>query len=95
MSLAHQDIKHIAKLARIRVNDSELTETTNSFNTILNLVDALQKVDTALVTPLAHPLEGVQRLRSDQVTEYNQRARHHAIAPAVAEGLYLVPKVIE
>ena len=45
--------------------------------------------------PLAHPLEATQRLRADQVTERNQREAYQAIAPAVENGLYLVPKVIE
>ena len=51
--------------------------------------------DTTGIEPLAHPLETTQRLRADVVTERNQRDAYQAIAPAVEEGLYLVPRVIE
>ncbi|MDL2424813.1 Asp-tRNA(Asn)/Glu-tRNA(Gln) amidotransferase subunit GatC, partial [Pseudomonas sp. BAgro211] len=62
---------------------------------ILGLIDAMQAVDTHGVEPLAHPLEATQRLRADAVTEENRREAYQAIAPAVEDGLYLVPKVIE
>ena len=55
----------------------------------------MQAVDTDGVEPLAHPLEATQRLRADAVTEENRREAYQAIAPAVEDGLYLVPKVIE
>lgn len=45
--------------------------------------------------PMAHPLDAVQKLRPDVVTETNQRDAFQAIAPATEDGLYLVPKVIE
>ena len=47
------------------------------------------------VPPLAHPIEASQRLRADEVAESDQRRRFQAIAPAVQDGLYRVPKVIE
>jgi aspartyl-tRNA(Asn)/glutamyl-tRNA(Gln) amidotransferase subunit C len=55
----------------------------------------MQAVDTSGIEPLAHPLEASQRLRVDQVTETNHREAYQAIAPAVENGLYLVPKVID
>ncbi len=55
----------------------------------------MQAVDTSGVEPLAHPLEATQRLRPDAVTETDHRDAYQTIAPAVEEGLYLVPKVIE
>ncbi len=55
----------------------------------------MQAVDTTGIEPLAHPLETTQRLRADEVTERNQRDAYQAIAPAVENGLYLVPRVIE
>jgi aspartyl-tRNA(Asn)/glutamyl-tRNA(Gln) amidotransferase subunit C len=54
-----------------------------------------EAADTAGVTPMAHPLHMRQRLRPDQVTEPDRRDRYQAIAPAIEDGLYLVPKVIE
>ena len=55
----------------------------------------MQAVDTTGIEPLAHPLEASQRLRADVVTESNHREAYQSIAPAVENGLYLVPKVIE
>jgi aspartyl-tRNA(Asn)/glutamyl-tRNA(Gln) amidotransferase subunit C len=62
---------------------------------VLTLIDQLQAADTAGVEPMAHPLDAVQRLRADVVSEPDQRTALQAIAPAVADGLFLVPKVIE
>ena len=59
------------------------------------MVDQLQAVDTRDVEPMANPLDAVQRLRPDIVTEENQREAFQAIAPAVENGLYLVPRVVE
>lgn len=44
---------------------------------------------------MANPLDATQRLRPDAVTEINRREEFQAIAPAVENGLYLVPRVIE
>ena len=77
------------------LNDTDLPQTTATLNSILGLIDAMQAVDTEGVEPLAHPLEATQRLRADVVSETNQREAYQAIAPAVENGLYLVPKVIE
>ena len=61
----------------------------------MGLIDQMQAVDTTGIEPLAHPLEASQRLRADVVTETNHREAYQSIAPAVEDGLYLVPKVIE
>lgn len=95
MALERSDVEKIAHLARLGLNEAEVPRTTETLNNILGLIDAMQAVDTDGVEPLAHPLETTQRLRADQVTEQNQRDAYQAIAPAVENGLYLVPKVIE
>jgi aspartyl-tRNA(Asn)/glutamyl-tRNA(Gln) amidotransferase subunit C len=95
MALERSDVEKIAHLARLGLNEGDLPRTTDALNSILGLVDRMQAVDTTGIEPLAHPLEASQRLRVDQVTEHNQRDRYQAIAPAVENGLYLVPKVIE
>ena len=88
-------IKKIAHLARITIDDNIAQETANSISDVLALVDQLASVDTDGVSPMAHPLDVTQRLRTDEVTEANVREQMQAIAPAVADGLYLVPKVID
>jgi aspartyl-tRNA(Asn)/glutamyl-tRNA(Gln) amidotransferase subunit C len=64
-------------------------------NGILAMVDRMQSVDTQGVEPMSHPQEAMQRLREDRVTERDERAAFQEIAPAVEDGLYLVPRVIE
>ncbi|SEL64012.1 aspartyl/glutamyl-tRNA(Asn/Gln) amidotransferase subunit C [Atopomonas hussainii] len=95
MALERTDVEKIAHLARLGLAEDELTATTATLNNILGLIDAMQAVDTTGIEPLAHPLEATQRLRADVVTETNQRDAYQTIAPAVEQGLFLVPKVIE
>tara|TARA_R110000787_G_scaffold167081_3_gene280058 strand:+ start:360 stop:647 length:288 start_codon:yes stop_codon:yes gene_type:complete len=95
MTIQQDEIEKIAELARIRIAPDEVAEVTSRIANILTLVDQLQAIDTAGIEPMANPLDAVQRLRVDAVTEANQRDAFQAIAPAVESGLYLVPKVIE
>lgn len=95
MALERSDVEKIAHLARLGLEEADISRTTDTLNNILGLIDAMQAVDTDGVEPLAHPLETTQRLRADEVTEENRRDAYQAIAPAVEDGLYLVPKVIE
>ena len=95
MALERSDVEKIAHLARLGLAEVEIPRTTETLNNILGLIDQMQAVDTDGIEPLAHPLEATQRLRADVVTEENHRDAYQAIAPAVENGLYLVPKVIE
>ena len=89
------EIHKLADLAKIEIDDSHIAEVTARISDVLALVDQLQAADTRDVTPMAHPLDAVQRLRADEVTEPNCRDDFQAIAPEAEEGLYLVPKVID
>ena len=95
MSLKSADIKRIAHLARIEVNDIEAEATLSKLTGILGLIEQMQAVDTTGIVPMSHSQDVTQRLREDVVTETNQRELFQSIAPSVEEGLYLVPKVIE
>ncbi|WP_271410810.1 Asp-tRNA(Asn)/Glu-tRNA(Gln) amidotransferase subunit GatC [Pseudomonas sp. Q1-7] len=95
MALERSDVEKIAHLARLGLNEADIPRTTETLNNILGLIDAMQAVDTDGIEPMAHPLDATQRLRADSVTEENRRDAYQAIAPAVEDGLYLVPKVIE
>ena len=95
MAIEQDEIEKIAELARIRIKDEQIGEVTQRITEILHMVDQLQAVDTSGVEPMANPLDATQPLRADRVTESNRREAFQAIAPAVEEGLYLVPKVIE
>jgi aspartyl-tRNA(Asn)/glutamyl-tRNA(Gln) amidotransferase subunit C len=99
MSLTPDQLQRIALLARIDVSAEELRGVTERLNRVLGLIDQLQSVDTTGIEPMAHALDGQgaarQRLRPDVVSEPDRREAYQEGAPAVAQGLYLVPKVIE
>jgi len=95
MSLSDDQIRRIARLARIAIGEEESAQVRDRLNRVLGLIDQLQAVDTAGIEPMSHALDVVQPLRLDAVTESDQRARFQSGAPAVEGGLYLVPKVIE
>ena len=95
MSLTPDDVRRIARLARIAIEPEESSTVLESLNRVLELVGQMRKVDTAGIEPMAHALDLVQRLRPDEATEPDRRAAYQSVAPAVADGLYLVPKVIE
>jgi len=95
VSLQRSDIEKIAHLARLRIAEEDIPRYAQELSNILEMVEQMNNVDTHTVVPMAHPLEASQRLRSDQVSETDQRERFQAIAPQVEAGLYLVPKVIE
>jgi aspartyl-tRNA(Asn)/glutamyl-tRNA(Gln) amidotransferase subunit C len=95
VSLDKDQVQHIALLARLRLADDEFDDTVEKLSRIVDFVDQLSAAPTEDVVPMAHPLNQSQRLRADLVTEANDRDRIQENAPAVADGLYIVPRVIE
>ena len=95
MSLTKKDVENIAHLARLAIDESAIPEYADNLSIILKLVAQMDSINTDHIEPMAHPLDAVQRLRKDEVTESNQRERFQQIAPKTEAGLYLVPKVIE
>jgi len=89
------DIAKLAELTRLQITDEHADAVADSINDVLSLVDQLQAADTTGVEPMAHPLDAMQRLRADVVTEENQREALQTAAPAADEGYFLVPKVID
>jgi len=94
-----EEIKHLAKLSGLELHPAEIALISEEMSAILFLVGKLQAVDTTGVDPLFHPFALIEELsqpfRIDQVTETDLRDVNMACAPAVHEGLFLVPKVIE
>jgi aspartyl-tRNA(Asn)/glutamyl-tRNA(Gln) amidotransferase subunit C len=95
MALTLADVEKIAKLSRLRLSAAECENTLAELNNIFALVEQMQAVNTEGVAPMAHPHELALRLRDDMVTETDEHQRYQQVAPQVAGGLYLVPKVIE
>ena len=95
MAIDTDGVKKVANLARLAMPEDAIEGYTQSLCNILALVEQMAAVNTDGVTPMAHPLDMVQRLRPDVVTEENHREEYQAVAPAIQDGLYLVPRVIE
>jgi aspartyl-tRNA(Asn)/glutamyl-tRNA(Gln) amidotransferase subunit C len=99
MSLNSQDIARLANLARLELSPVESARLLTQTNDFFNIVEKMRAVDTTGIEPLAHPLDTIQamslRLRDDVANEPNNREANQRTAPAVENGLFLVPKVIE
>lgn len=95
MALSDDQVRRIARLARIAIRREDSAPVVERLNRVLGLIDQLRAVDTAGIEPMSHALDLVQRLRPDEVSEQDQRERYQAVAPSTEKGLYLVPKVIE
>jgi aspartyl-tRNA(Asn)/glutamyl-tRNA(Gln) amidotransferase subunit C len=99
MSLTPEDVRRIAHLARLEIGPAEQAAMVAQLNGFFSIVEKMRAVDTSGVEPLYTPLSAVQevalRLRDDVVTEQDERERNQLSAPAVEDGLFLVPKVIE
>lgn len=99
MALTAEDVSRIATLARLELSPDEQAAMQVQLNGFFAIVERMGAVDTAGVEPLYTPLSAVQtvalRLRDDAVSEHCDRQASQQSAPAVEDGLYLVPKVIE
>ena len=99
MSLTPDDVRRLARLARIAIEPAEEAAVLERLNRMLGLIEQLRAVDTRGIEPMSHAgdpdLPQGQRLRPDEARETEQRSVYQSVAPAVEEGLYLVPKVIE
>jgi aspartyl-tRNA(Asn)/glutamyl-tRNA(Gln) amidotransferase subunit C len=99
MALTSDDVSRIAHLARLELQPGEQSAMLAQLNGFFSIVEQMSAVDTSGVEPLYTPLSAVTdvalRLREDLVTEADQRQLNQRSAPAVEDGLFLVPKVIE
>ncbi|TXH69000.1 MAG: Asp-tRNA(Asn)/Glu-tRNA(Gln) amidotransferase subunit GatC [Thiothrix sp.] len=94
-TISEAEVQKVAHLARLAIPADQTAAYVSKISSIIDLVAQLSAVDTEGVEPMAHPLDSVQRLRDDVVTETNHRDHYQTVAPEVEDGLYLVPKVIE
>ncbi len=95
MSLDKEEIEKIAWLARLALDEDDILNYSRDLTNILSMIEQMNAIDTKNIEPLAHPLEINARLRDDAINETNQREKFQKLAPAVENGHYLVPKVIE
>jgi len=95
MSVSSQQVRHIAKLARIGMTDAEIEALVPELNNILGWVEQLGEVDTDGVDPLTAVIDQKLRLRDDVINDGNIRDEVLANAPEAQHGFFAVPKVIE
>ena len=95
MALSKEDIEYIAHLARLQISAAEIPDYEVKLGKIIEFIDDLEAADTGDLLPMAHPLDMSQRLRPDEVTETNHRYEYQANACETANGLYVVPRVVD
>lgn len=95
MSLSLADVHRIAHLARLEVDAVDAQAVCDKLSAIFAMIDELARIDTTGIEPMAHAQDVMLPLREDRVTEPDRHALFQSVAPAVEDGLYLVPKVIE
>ena len=95
MSLSLADVHRLAHLARIEIDEAQAEDVRRKLDAIFAMINELRAVDTTGVVPMAHAQDVMLPLREDRVTETDAHVLYQSVAPAVEDGLYLVPKVIE
>ena len=95
MALSIEDVRRVAHLARIEVTPDEAQDVLKKLTGIFGLIENMRRVDTTGIAPMSHAADVNLVLREDVVTETNRRDLFQSVAPAIADGLYLVPKVLE
>jgi len=95
MSLTTDEVKKIAYLARLGIDESDISAYASDLSNMLDLMTQMGETNTDDIRPMAHPMDQMQRLRPDVATEKNQRENFQSIAPQTEAGLYLVPKVLD
>ena len=95
MSVDAEQVRHIAKLARIAMSDADMAALVPELNNILGWVEQLAAVDTEGVEPLTAVIHQQLRLRDDVIDDGDVRDKVLANAPDAQHGFFAVPKVIE
>ena len=95
MALTIDDVLRIAHLARIDIDAPTASDAQAKLDAIFALINELQAIDTAAIEPMSHAHDVTAPLRDDAITESDRHADYQRVAPAVEDGLYLVPRVIE
>src|ERR1700676_3032055 len=95
MALSVDDVQRAAHLARIEITTAEAIDVQNKLEGVFRMIERMRAVDTTGIVPMSHAQDVSLPLREDRVTESDQQALHQRNAPAVEDGLYLVPKVVE
>ena len=95
MKFDNDEIKKIAHLARINIDENEANKVSEKLEGILRLIDQMTQVNTDSIEPMAHALDIMQPLREDKVTEVDIREKSLKLSNETDQSLFIVPRVIE
>ena len=95
MSINKSDIEHLCNLSKLKLEDKEKAVFLEQMQSILKMIEELQEVEVGDIIPMAHPLDMTQRLRADEVSEFNRRDEYQKNTEHTESGFYKVPKVID
>jgi len=95
MLINRKEVEQIAVLAKLRVSESEIDTIVTSLDSIVQMINHINEVDTNNIKPMANPMDAVQRLRVDEVTESSIKEKLLSMAAQTDEDYFLVPTVIE
>lgn len=95
MEVTEEVVREVAELAQLKLDEAEIKTVIEGMTNILALADQMQSVETSNVPPVSNPLDATAQMRSDEVTEDDQRELFQSVAPSTEDGLYLVPRVVE
>ena len=95
MPITPKQIIQISNLARIKIEQDQVHLLTEKIGEVISFVDELTKIDTNEIEPLLNPLDAIQKLRFDKITEVDESEKFLGIAPSVRKNLFVTPKVID
>ena len=95
MPITPKQIIQISNLARIKIEQDQVHQLTEKIGEVISFVDELTKIDTNEIEPLFNPLDAIQKLRFDKITEVDESEKFLGIAPLVRKNLFVVPQVID
>lgn len=95
MKITTDEVKYVANLAKLYVDDAEAEKLTTEMESIINFADMLSEIDTASIAPTNHAMKVQNVFREDVVADSYSREDILKNAPSQEGGCYLVPKVVE
>ncbi|MBR5236305.1 MAG: Asp-tRNA(Asn)/Glu-tRNA(Gln) amidotransferase subunit GatC [Clostridia bacterium] len=95
MKISKEEVLHVAKLARLKLSDSEAEALSADMESIIGFANKLNELDTEGVVPTAHAIPMSNAFREDVVKPSYDRDAMLANAPSAEDGGYTVPKVVE
>ncbi len=95
MIIELEELKNLGRLAKIELDSRAQNRAATDLNNIMQMIAQMQSVDTSNTNPMENPLDAIQRLRLDEVSESDHRDEFQALSEHTRDGLYTVPRVIE